>query len=239
MTDIILEVHVICPPCSNRYSVIQITFANRVADLPLNWRNSQDLIIYVHLPAWTILMASRKASEISLRLQIDILSIRQFVPILGPELIVFQTSIWNTDYVIPKFTQQFPPVVSNEMQIATASANSGPGFCALVLKFTSVNGRLETTTHIDIIGRNKARLAAGDKVNSIQNSPCTFCVILGNSRMEIVLPFPSQHSTSRLRIARKSGCIEVITPITTSISGSSFNFTKFSIIKEAPGSYYS
>jgi hypothetical protein len=183
-------------------------------------------------------MASRKEIQISLRLHVDVAAIQQFVRILGPELIVFETSIWNAEYVIPKFTQQLPLVVSGESAVV-ASAISGLGFCASVPKLSSVNGRIEATTRIDFTGHNKRKLAMGEKVDSVQESPCTFCVILGNSRIEIVLPFPSEYSTSRLRIARKSGWIEVITPFVTNISGSSFNFTKFSIIKEAAGRYYS
>lgn len=242
VTDIVLEVVVSCPPISNTYSVLQVTFANQVAGLPSKWNESQDLVVYVFVPAWTILMRSRKATTISLQISANYATLQQFSSLLGRELKVFQTSIWNSEYVIPTYTQQFPPVLPDSLSKLEAghSPVSGPGFQTTLPKIQLTDeGILEATIRIALTGNNKSKLSSGDKVDSFQKSPCTFCVVLGNSTIEIALPFPSEYPTALLRVARKSGWIEVITRFTKGTSGLSFNFTTFPVIKDATGGYYS
>lgn len=226
------------PPASNSYSVIQPAFANRAKNVPSNWSDPHELIVYVNVPTWTLLMAPRKEIEISLRLNIDPFTIREFTPVLGLELIVFSTSIWNTEYVVPQINEQLPSVSLGARRLATSSDISRRGFHVSDPKLNIVNGRVEASTRINVTGNLQAKLAAGEKVDSSQKSPCTFCVNLGNSRIEIALPLPSQHSISRIRVARKSGWIEVITVFSQSTT-ESFSFTRFPVMKEATGNYYS
>lgn len=240
-SDIVLRVSVSCLPVINDYSVMTVAFADRITDgsIPPSWASSRDLIVYVHLPAWTLLMESRKANEISLRLQYDLPAIHQFLHLLGPDLVIFKTSVWNTEYVIPKFTQEFEPVVPKEPSIAAGISGSGPDFCASAPKLGIVDGQTAARIRINVTGHLKTKLATIDKIDSGQDSPCTFRVNLGNTAMEIALPFPSQHRASRILVARKSGWIEVIAPFITNSSGSSFNFTKFPVMKDDMGKYYS
>jgi len=238
-SDLVFQVTLSTPPVSNSYSVIQATFGSNFPGLPPNWNNPRDLIVYFQVPAWTVLTVSRKTTTISLRLHVDSWTIRKFVLTLGPEMIIFQTSIWNSEFVMPKVAEQLPSVPDISGHVTAPTMLSTSGFHVLAPKFsTGVNGQLEWTTHITITGNNKTKLAAGDKVEITQNSPCTFRVHLGTSTVEIALPFPALASTARIRVARKSGWIEVITPIITSPSESSFNFTRFPVIKQAAGSYY-
>jgi hypothetical protein len=139
----------------------------------------------------------------------------------------------------PELAEQFPPVLYTDFPNALPSVVVGPGFRVSVPKITRTNGCLEATIRIDATRANKIKLATGEKVDTIQNSPCTLCVILGNSRTEIAFPFPTQNSVSRLRIARKSGWIETVAPFIMSPTASSFNFAKLPIIKEATALYYS
>jgi hypothetical protein len=238
VTDIVFEIVVSSPPISNSYCSLQFVFANQVSCLPAKWSNSQDLIAYVFIPTWTIFTRSRRDTSISLALSANLPVIQQFFPLLGPGLTIFKTSLSNTEYVIPKFTQQFPSV-SCITPVVAISAISRTGFRSSVPKITAVDGKIQTTIRIDVTGHNKSKLESGEQVDSSQNSSCTYCVILGNSNMEIVLPFPSEYCRSHVRIARKSGWIEVVTKFSTNASGSSFNFASFPIIKEAKGCYYS
>ena len=237
-SDIVLQVTVSSPPVSNSYSVIQAAFGKSATGLPSNWKDPNDLIVYFHVPAWTILMASRKDTQVCLGLSIHTWTIHKFMPILGPELIVFRTSIWNSDFVTPIVNEQLPSLSDNELPVTADPMLSAAGFHASSPRFNVVNGQLETTTHITITGDNKTKLTAGATVKINQNSPCTFYLHLGDSGIELGLPFPAVASTSRIRIARKSGWIDIITPIVKSPSGSSFNFTRFPVIKQAAGSFY-
>lgn len=238
MSDIVLQVTLFSPPVSNSYSVIQVAFGSSATGLPSNWKDPNDLIVYFHVPAWTILMASRKVTRVCLSLNVDASTIYKFMPILGSGLIVFQTSIWNSDYVTPIVNEQLPSVSDNEVSVTPDPMLSAAGFQASSPRFNIVNGQLETTTHIKITGDNKTKLTAGATVKISQNSPCTFYLHLGSSGIELALPFPAVASTSRIRTARKSGWIDIITPIVKSPSASSFNFTRFPVIKQAAGSFY-
>jgi hypothetical protein len=214
-SDIVFEINVVCPPVHNRYSVIHLAFADQCQTeaIPSTWRQSSDLLVFVHLPTWTILMSSRKATEISLRLHCDIVTIRQFGHVLH-ELTIFQTSIFNEEYVIPIFTEKSLPIIPSQTPPTSMDRMicSEP-FRTCLPKINLLNDRLEATTRIDLMTTSKNLLAAGVKVEPFQRSPCTLGVRLGRLKMEVILPFPATMSSSRFRLARKSGWIEVITPI--------------------------
>ena len=110
--DILFEIHISSPPYLNRYSVVQLIFADQIrteaSGVPPEWKNSNDLLVYVHIPAWTIVIFSQTLSEISLRVKNDIHGVQKFVHVLGLELIIFNTSIWNNRAIIPTYTEQIP-----------------------------------------------------------------------------------------------------------------------------------
>ena len=225
-SDIVLQVTVSSPPVSNTYSVIQAAFGRNAVGLPTNWSDPNDLIVYLHIPAWTVLTGSRKSTEISLGLHFDVWTIRKYLSTMGPELSIFRTSIWNTEYVMPMVAEQVPSVSDIATPVFRSSTLSFRGFISSPAKFNRVNGQLEMITHIDVSAEDKkSKLTAGDQVKITQKSPCTFCLHLGNSGIDVPLPFPALASTSRIRVARKSGWIEVITPVVMDPSQSSFNFT--------------
>jgi len=236
--DILFEIHIASPPYLNRYSLVQLIFADQIRTdapgVPLGWKNSNDLLVYGHIPAWTIVRLQR-TSEISLRLKNDLHGVK-FVRSLGLELIIFKTSVWNTEYVIPTYTEHFPPVASS--RVLPNEDSSGPGFRTSVAKISLANNRLEATARIIITGEHKNKLANGTPVESFQCSPCTFGFKVGDFRAESILPFPSDRNLSRIRIARKSGWIEVIVPFTMNSKKSSFNFSSFPVLNGKSSNYY-
>ena len=162
-TDILFDIHISSPPYLNRYSVVQLIFADQIrteaSGVPPEWKNSYDLLVYVHIPAWTIVMLSQTSSEISLRLKNDIPAVQKFVRVLGLELIIFNTSIWNTEYVIPTYTEQFPPIISSVVSKSNEEI-SGPGFVGSIAKISLANiNRLEATARIPFTGEHKKKLA--------------------------------------------------------------------------------
>ena len=240
--DILFEIHISSPPYLNRYSAVQLVFADQIrteaSGLPPKWKNSNDLLVYVHIPTWTILKLSPTPNEISLRLKNEFPAVQKFGRVLGLELIIFNTSIWNTEYVIPTYTEKFTPIISTGVSKSDEEI-SGPGFVGSIAKISLANNRLEATARIHFKGKHKNELAAlGTPVESFQSSPCTFGISVGKFRAETITPFPFDRNLSRIRIARKSGWIEVIVPFTMNSTNSSFNFPIFPIRKENPGNYY-
>ena len=240
--DILFEIHIGSPHYLNRYSAVQLIFADQIRTealgVPPEWKNSNDLLVYVHIPSWTIIMSSQRPYEISLRLKNDAHAVRKFVRILGLELIIFSTNIWNTDYVIPTYTQQFTPISSSGVSKSDEEI-SGPGFVGSIARISCANNRLEATARIHFTGKHKNELAAiGTPVESFQSSPCTFGISVGKFQAETIIPFPFDRNLSRIRIARKSGWIEVIVPFTMNPTNSSFNFPMFPIRKKKSGNYY-
>jgi len=241
-SDILFDVHVSSPPYMNRYSAIHLAFADQIgatsSDVPSAWKKSCDLLVFVHIPAWNIVHLSRKSCEISLRLKNDALAVHRFVRMLGLELVIFQTSIWDTQHVIPIYTDQFPPVVSSGVHLSSPRI-SGSGFEGSIAKISFANNRLEATAKIHFSGEVKSRLASSKApVDSFQNSPCTFGIDVANFQTETIIPFPFDRSLARIRIARKSGWVEAIVPFTMNCSKSSFNFSRLVILKENPRQFY-
>jgi MYND finger len=240
--DVIFEIHISSPPYLNRYSAVQLVFADQIrketSGIPSLWKNSNDLLVYVHIPTWTTVMFSQTSTEISLRLKNDIHAVHKFIRVLGLELIIFKTSIWNTEYVIPVYTEKFSPI-----SCGVAKSNeetSGQGFAGSIAKISFAHNRLEATARIPLTGEHKNDLAKiGTLVDSFQNSPCTFGINVGNFRAETIMPFPFDRNLSRIRIARKSGWVEVIVPLIMNPTDPFFNFPTFPILKENPQNHYS
>ena len=237
IVDTIFEVHIETPSFHNKYSVVHVACANWRDQRPdssllSSLREGQDLIIHFYVPTRTVLRGNRNAPQISLRLQINIGTFQQFRGVLGPEMIIFQTSMWNDVYVTQQVTHVSLPVNSTAIVGLMGTEIRGKDFHASAPKISSNKGALEATIRIEVSGNQKVRLSMGDKVESSQASPCSFAVILGRSRMEVVFPFPFQHTQSRLRVARKSGWIEVIAPFKESASESAFNLEPLPVLKE-------
>ena len=244
-TNLLLDVVVFNPPFLNKYSVLQIAFVDQISNwdqLPSSWRNdTKDLIIFVSLPSWTLLSTSRETIEISLRLQMNVASVPSFAGTLGSELIIFKTSLFNSDFVVPVFRQLFLPVTSADVSnIAPTFLHPDPEISVLTPKISNNNGSIEVTARVEFTSDKKGKLGSNQKVTSTQKSACTLSVTLGVTKFDIPFPFPVKHSTVRLRIARKSGWIEVLAPFGQRSSlNSSFDFCFLPIMHRMDSGSYS
>jgi MYND finger len=234
-SDVLLEVYIGSPHHLNRYSAVQVAFGNKireVAGVPPDWKESDDLLVYVLLPAMTT-MHSQTPCQISLRLKDDLPTYSNFAHVLGPEYIIFTTSLWNMDHVMPRYTDGSFPRSMISSGISENEQVSDPGVgVGSVAKLSFAPSGLEGTARLHFTGAHKKKLSkSGTLVEGFQNSPCIFGLNMGNFQAETIIPFPFDQSLSRIRIARKSGWVEIIVPFTMNPTAPSFNFPPFPIVQ--------
>jgi hypothetical protein len=135
----------------------------------------------------------------------------------------------NSVYVVPKFPHDPLRVQIPGNSVATIERPD----CSIVIPNMSiVNGQITATTRAFLKGHTKAQLAEGALITNAQTSASILTISLGSLKLPLPVPFPFQHDSCTVRIARKSGWIEVVVPFTTNVSPSSFNVDPFSIIRE-------
>ena len=226
------EIHISCPPHENSYAVLQFTFASYVSGpgIPNAWRTSGDLIFYTQVPCWTILESINMHSKISLRLRMEPVALQRFSATLGSLLIVFEASLNDGNHVLPDVTKEVQKVVSSPK---TRPLTIERPECSIQSPSISVaNGHVSATVRITFKDDSKTELAAGATVTNAQDSPCVMTVSVGKVAVQFPVPFPFLLPNSTVRIARKSGWIEVVIPFTMNISSSSFNFGEFPVIQK-------
>jgi hypothetical protein len=123
-------------------------------------------------------------------------------PKLGPELTLFKTKLSNADDVHVVAERPNAPF---ELASCQAAMPSSPCPLPLSASVSVANGKIATFT----AKWEGVVVAANDVITSKQVSPCAMKVSAGNLSKDLVYPFPIDGARSKLRIARKSGWIEV------------------------------
>jgi hypothetical protein len=139
---------------------------------------------------------------------------------------------------MPLYTDKFTSIISGGVSKSNKEV-SDPGFVESIAKLSFAHNCFEATVRLHFTGEHKEQLAQiGTLVEGFQNSPCTFGLNVGDFQAQTIIPFPFDQSLSRIRIARKSGWVEVVVPFTINSKDPSFNFPLFPVLKGNSGNYY-
>ena len=191
------------------------------------WFGQSDLHLCVLVPTWLLLATNPKELEVSLRLFHEHSITLQMKRVLNADLEVFRARLLSTEYVhlcenfpglkVPS-TDPVPPVKSN---IAFTDDNHEIALPLLT------PGTQTFTTPITITGKAELeRLAGGAPVKVELVSSCTVAVKCEKFTYTCRFPFPVASQGLRVRVARKSGWIEVISrllPVQVSGAGNEGN----------------
>ena len=174
------------------------------------WFGHSDLHLCLYVPTFLLFTPHPKDVDISVRFFFEMSTMLLLAHQLGPELEVFKTRLLSSEYV--HLTRTMPGLDSPKPSNIT-----GVHHLAISNQIVDVTYPLVTpgdhlfTTRINIKGESELDLLRdGGNVEFEHTSYCTVTVKLGTLEQLCAFPFPLLKESTRIRIARKSGWIEVI-----------------------------
>ncbi|PPJ57989.1 hypothetical protein CBER1_11867 [Cercospora berteroae] len=196
----------------------------------LGWGGHSELIVTSLVPTFQFLVGCKGETRAALVINSSGAN-TYFIPILGPHLRVFDTSIDNQQNfhileTLPGVRQQQKNSVLRAPYVCRTDE---PVICTITKE-----GRLELLTLREQFTNNSERghLQNGSEVLTFQESPCTVTLKLGSKYRRLQFPFPIDGSHSRTRIARKQLWIEVIVPISLASDPNGYELRPFPVISD-------
>ncbi|TFK53871.1 hypothetical protein OE88DRAFT_1624769 [Heliocybe sulcata] len=167
---------------------------------------AQSFVFFCWIPAWLLTFPS---TTIGLTIQSTPQMATKFLSQLGPMLILYTSPVVDKDSVrILRSLPGIPPERSRVLSLPlSGSVPTNP--CT---EINLSNGKIITLTGRIDVREEAARdaLACKADVTTEKSGPCTVAVSMGSFKYSITYPLPINGEKSKLRIARKSGYIEVI-----------------------------
>ena len=196
------------------------------------WHGSADLHLCVCLPTYMLLMTDPREVEVSVRLQPDGSTTMAFRSRLGIELEVFKSRLLDKNHVqllrsFPGLETPRPPtivtmgkklMVSNDKMELTY-----PELFPESQKFTTRNtfrGKEE-----------REQLKSGAAVAFKAISLCSVVITFGTVKYNVNFSYPIEGSSIHVRIARKSGWIEVTATLLSPPTEESFSRDPFPLLR--------
>ncbi|TDL18060.1 hypothetical protein BD410DRAFT_753746 [Rickenella mellea] len=231
---IILQCTVRTPTYHNIFSCIQLAFGSIsvrgsmsetraiLTEDPGGIAGASPLIMSVWIPAFSLALDPSN-TEVSLGLHVTPEIQEYFVAKVGKMLDVFTADLMDTNSVHlfserPSCPAELKSLHASTPLSPTASATHQYQRVSVTLdnaKVSSLAVKWET--------RNVEASEAQSDVHFEQVSPCVMRVFLGKVSQNLIYPFPVDGGQAKLRIARKSGWIEVVAPLSgPRISGGYF-----------------
>ncbi len=195
------------------------TFRVSIPEDRQGWSGTSALVASFYVPSSVLLEEPRRA-EVALGIHGTPVSAANFIPKLGREMNIYETTLDNYSNVY--ITQYAPnltvlPAVPGFAEEDMVNDNSliNPGVdTSLIASVDEETGHITTfTTRFDSLSDHyKSILRDGCQVRPSTLSPCQFSITLGQKQALLTMSLPvfSVESTGRTRIARKSSYVEHI-----------------------------
>ena len=185
-----------------------------IEDDPNGWYGSSDLHICAYVPTTALLAATPDEIDIAITINPEGILITILKDILGTELHVFRGNAFDDDHVflfesLPGLTPPSPTSISCDSELLEMSTQM------LEVTHPSLDPENRTLTTRMTLRRDKEleALRDGGTVDYKQFSPCTVTVRICSMSHNCSFPFPVASDGARLRIARKTGWVELIVPL--------------------------
>ncbi|KAJ6496758.1 hypothetical protein DFH09DRAFT_1204932 [Mycena vulgaris] len=191
------------------------------------WSGSSALVVSVFVPAFNLVYDSG-STKISLGLHPTPITSRLLDDTLGPMLVLFTADVMDRSAVYVTMNR---PNRSSSTIISTSTAPITPTPSSTYVSVgitgstvSTLTARWETTAGELKVGLN------GVKVDYKQIYPSVIQVGVNDSvRKDLVYPFPVDGTRAKIRIARKSGWIEVEAPVRLDSASPLVDFTVTSV----------
>lgn len=205
-----------------------------IAEDESGWMGSADLIATCPVPAYMLLLGSRKGMRVGLTINTTPSTV-QFVKKLGIHLSVFQCGLDDEKHV--SILREAPGVISRDGDFSHNTeqtpllTDTNTSIPQVHLDKDSRAVSLQIHTDIPKDSAESRSLANGAEVTVAPSSPCTVLLNIGNAAVcRLLLPFPVNGALPKTRIARKSSWIEVILPVAPALSLGGYSSNPFPLV---------
>ncbi|KAJ7746839.1 hypothetical protein DFH07DRAFT_889361 [Mycena maculata] len=186
-----------------------------IAEDAAGWSGISPLVVSVLVPASNLVLEPQ-CTQVTLGLHTTPTTAVTWSGILGPMLTLFTADVTDTSAVY---------VTMNRPDCSPSALASVPVTFNISRTQVSVaiaECRISTMTTRWEMSASERRNVKEAKVDYKQNSPCVIQVVMNDVvRKEMVFPFPIDGTRAKVRIARKSGWIEVEAPARYGLDSSS------------------
>ncbi|KAH8668637.1 hypothetical protein BX600DRAFT_510713 [Xylariales sp. PMI_506] len=197
------------------------SYAVLVQEDSQGWRGSSPLVISFYVPS-AALQVEPTTCLVGLAIKTTAHSLVTFKHAdLGPNLIVYETTITDGSHVF--VTKSLPgttgrPITLQSSPSTTARYSSNTeNPVSIRVDIDKATGNVESLTgHVDIVTEiGKKLLTEKVTISLQQTSPFTIDIVFGKESLvlPVCFPLPILKETSKTRIARTSGYIEVVAPV--------------------------
>ena len=194
------------------------------------WNGHSSLLVSFLAPSWMV-MQEPQATTVAVGIQRTPQSSLTFMGSLGYDMSIFKTTLGNEENV---YITKYRPNLSGHASVCdfgklskVADNNSNAEVATTVKASVDLKtGRIGALIgRLDIFLESiKSCLRNGAPVETVQVSPCTISIAVGETgpKFHLRFPVPVQQSRSKSRIARKSSYVEVIAPMADPRDGAGF-----------------
>ena len=176
------------------------------------WSGSSPLVVSMWVPSFNI-AASPLTTQIGFGVHSTPATATSLTNKLGILLTLFNASLMDTDSVHVTSERPNRPTELSDFQ---KSMPHSPTATLQPVSVALANGKI---TSLAVRWENADVSLFGSTVQAVQVSPCAMRVTLNKVSNDLIYPFPIDGQRSKLRIARKSGWIEVglflVSPVRT------------------------
>lgn len=198
------------------------------------WHGSSDLHVCVYVPTSVIL--ADKVSHISLNVIVgSAATATALCSHYGPDLEIFRFNLDDVSKVqllesVPGCEIPNPLTIPNLVQSTSDTTNISTIVPKLLIDCeTAFSTRVTLTSNV-----NGPVLSDNTKISAIQTSPCVITLTAGETKYRCRFPFPVNGKSTKLRVARKSGWIEVVVELSDPKSpNGGYTTAPWPVIKEA------
>ncbi|QRV91958.1 kinase domain protein [Ceratobasidium sp. AG-Ba] len=208
-----------------------------VEEDPEGVHGTSDLIVSFWASSYLVVTED---TTVCLALRQNPFTLSQFMPKLGVNMVVFQASLEDNKYVT--VVRDRPMAGSAVQRVSRLALGSSPAQSSngdvtyrvgvsrnektkSALSPSFITGKLSIT-----LPDERAKLSEGASVSARQLSPCAMEVTFGDCYHQVSYPYPITEVGHRLRIARKSHYIEIISNIADPIGSGGYSLNAFAIL---------
>jgi MYND finger len=219
-SQIIFEVDIVAGDRRNTFSSIHLIFGKltlvngKVCDIvrdATGWFGSSDLHVCLYVPSYLFLETDLNNLKVVVRFKKE--ASVHFVfkdTSLGVELEIFKSTMDTSENI--RLNETLPNLTAAAPSFTTSIPKTAPiAKEDVALTYPLLDPRNHNfTTRITLTKKKeKDVLSRGANVKLTQSSPCTFVVSYDQFEHACYFPFPVAAHASRLKVARKSGWIEI------------------------------
>ena len=177
------------------------------------WKGSSDLIVACAVPISSMMYGDPREIQFCVEINISPVTAYYFAPTLGPLLRIFQGGVQDRRV---KILNEFPgfkdSVLATSLDLSVLSIEDDDPYTAQ-LNAAGIVKELSQKSAFAVDSESANLLSKGEDVKAFRDSPCSFAVKVGDHVQDLHFHYPLFGNVRKLRIARSSLWVEVVSAV--------------------------